>query len=69
MKIISTPKGIVLIFETLTDLRGIINHLSGMVEWIEDEDVSPPHLYAAFDDRIPSDEIQELLDEIKLWIR
>ena len=64
MKILSTPKGIVLIFTSLVDLRGVIDHLSGMVEWIEDEDISPPHLYSVSDDRIPNKEIQDMLDKI-----
>lgn len=65
MKILGTTKGIVLIFDSLKEIRGAIKHLSGMSEWIESEDISPPHLYALFDDRIPKDEIESMLDEIK----
>lgn len=65
MKILSSPKGLVLIFESLKELQGTIKNLSGMLEWIETEDVPPPHLYSVFDDRIPHEEINEMLDEIK----
>ena len=65
MKTLGTTKGIVLIFGSLKELHGVIEHLSGMAEWIESEGISSPHLYALYDDRIPSDEINDMLDGIK----
>ena len=65
MKILSTPQGFVLIFDSLKEIRGVIKHLSGMSEWVESEDVPPPYLYSVFDERIPHEEIDEMLDEIK----
>ena len=65
MKILSTPQGFVLIFHSLGDVQGTIKNLTGMAEWIESEQISAPHLYSVFDERIPHEEIEEMLDEIK----
>lgn len=65
MKILSTSMGFILNFDSIKEVRGVIEHLSGMIEWIESENVPSPYLYAIFDDRIPNKEIQEMLDEIK----
>jgi hypothetical protein len=65
MKTLGTSKGIVLIFGSLDELRGVIDHLSGMLEFDEIENVPPPYLYAMFDDRIDSEEIEIMLDEMK----
>ncbi len=65
MKIISTSIGFILSFDSIKEVRGVIKHLYGMIEWIESENVPSPYLYAIFDDRIPHKEIQDVLDEIK----
>ncbi len=65
MKILSTAIGMVLIFDSHRDLSGVIDHLSGMKEWIEKENIDPPYLYSIFHDSIPREEIEELLTDIK----
>ena len=65
MQILSTSKGFILISKSLDELRGVIDHLSGMLEWIESEKILPPYLYSIFDDRIDKQEIETLLDEMK----
>jgi len=65
MKTLGTPKGLVLIFDSIDDLQAVIDHLSGMLEWVVLEEVSSPYLYSMFDDRIDKAEIEELLDELK----
>ncbi len=65
MKILSSPYGFVLIFESLNDLRGTIENLSGLEGWAKAENVLSPYLYACYDERIPQEEIQDILDEIK----
>jgi len=65
MKIISTSMGFIFSFDSVKEVKGVISHLSGMIEWIESENVPSPHLYAVFDDRIPHEEIQEILDGLK----
>ena len=65
MKILSTPQGFVLIFHSLGDLQGTIKNLSGMAEWILSEQISSPHLYSVSDERIPKNEVEDMLDEIK----
>ncbi len=65
MNILSTPKGLVVIFESMKELHGVIKHLSGMAEWAETENIPAPYLYSMYDDRIPEEEIQVILDKIK----
>lgn len=65
MKIISTGMGFVLVFESLRDIQGTIKNLTGMTEWILSEQISAPHLYSVSDERIPHEEIQEMLNEMK----
>ena len=65
MRVIASTLGLVLYFETRKELKGVIQHLQGHLEWIEKENVEPPYLYSAFDDRIPRDEIDKMLDELK----
>jgi hypothetical protein len=65
MKIISTSIGFILSFDSIKEVEGVVSHLSGMIEWIESEEVPSPHLYAIFDDRIPNEEMQEVLDRLK----
>ena len=66
MKILTTTLGFVLIFETTEDLQGRIEHLEGLLEWTKSENIPPPHLYAVSDERIPKEEVQILLDSMKL---
>ena len=65
MRVIATEMGIVLSFPNKKDLRGVIDHLQGMLEWVETVNAYPPHLYAIYEDDIPGDKIKKLLDEIK----
>lgn len=65
MNVITTGMGFVLSFPNRKDLKDVANHLQGMLEWVEKENVDPPHLYAIFDDDIPLEKIDDLLDEIK----
>ena len=65
MRVIASPLGLVLYFETRKELKGVIKHLQGHLEWIEKENVEPPYLYSTFDDRIPTEEIDKMLDELK----
>ena len=65
MRIISSPIGFVLMFSSIKELEGVIEHLSGMLEWDKKERVDPPYLYAMFDDHIPHEEINELLEDLK----
>ena len=66
MKILTTTLGFVLIFEATKDLEGVIKHLQGMLEWVESEDISPPHLYACRDERISKEDIEDLLNKLKI---
>lgn len=65
MNILSSPMGYVLVFESLEDLKGTIENLTGLKNYTEMQEIDPPHLYACFDERIPKEEIEEMLDEIK----
>ena len=70
MRILATPNGFVLIFSTLEDLKGTVKHLSGQIEWIKDENRSPkvmkpPYLYAVYDDHVPRELVEILLQTIK----
>ena len=68
MKVISTSKGIILYFPTKEVLQGVIKHLQGQLEWIEKTDSIPPYLYCVYDDRIPNDEVDEMLTMMKVGI-
>ena len=65
MKILSSPYGFVLIFESLNDLQGTVENLLGLEGWVKAENVLSPYLYACYDENIPKERIDELLDEIK----
>lgn len=66
MQFISSELGFILVFNNADDLAGRVEHLQGFLEFIRAEDVKPPHLYAVFDDRIPADEIKDMLEYTKM---
>lgn len=65
MKVIGTPMGLVISFKSRDELAGVIKHLQGHLEWVDQEGEGPPYLYSMYDDRIPGDEIHDMLQEIK----
>ena len=70
MNVLGTPQGIVVIFDSVVELKGVIEHLSGMIEWIETENVPPPYLYSMSDDKIDTPQIEDMLDRLKKgWLK
>jgi hypothetical protein len=65
MRIIATAQGFILYFESIDDLKGLIQNLSGQLEWVKSKNIEPPFLYASYDERMPKQEIEKLLDELK----
>lgn len=63
--VLSSATGFTLIFENKESLQTVINHLSGFMEFIEQEDIEPPYIYNISDNRIPQDEIDKLTDKVK----
>jgi hypothetical protein len=46
MTIMVTANGYALVFKNLRELRGVVEHLEGMAEWIERDNRPAPHVYA-----------------------
>ena len=67
MRILGTTKGIVLLFESIPELKATADHLHEQANWVEQEGIEPPYVYAQFDDRIPAKEIEILLDGLKKY--
>lgn len=65
MLVISTSRGIVLSFQSIEDFETVVEHLTEQIEWIKKENIQSPFLYSQFDDRIGSDEVIEILENIK----
>ena len=65
MKIIAAPEGMVLVFKSIKEIEGVIEHLSGQVEWAKEEEIPPPYIYAMYDENVPPETIDALLVEIK----
>lgn len=65
MRVIGTTMGLVLCFKDQEDIEQVIQHLTGQLEWVKQNDIKPPYLYAMFDDAIDSNKIAELLEELK----
>lgn len=69
MKIVSSSLAVILVFESRKNLQGIIEHLQGMLEWAEKDNVEPPYLYATFEDTVDRAKVLLWIDELKEQFR
>ena len=65
MKVIATELGFVLSFESIENMEEVISHLQGQLEWIKQENISPPYLYMTYDENINTEKVTKLLQELK----
>ena len=65
MRVIGTPMGLVISFKSRAELAGVIKHLQDHLEWVDKEGEEPPYFYSMYDDRIPGEEIQDMLQNMK----
>lgn len=65
MEVVSTPLGFVLHFNSTEDMNQHVSNLQGQLEWIKEENIKPPYLYAVFDDNVSVEEVQRMLSRLK----
>jgi len=65
MFVVGSHIGFVMVFEDKQDLETVKGHLGGMLEWIEDADVPPPHLYGVFSSQVPKEDQEAFLKSLK----
>ncbi len=63
---VSNECGLTLVFKDVEDLRLVIAHLSGQLEWVEANDVPPPYIYTRYHSDIGKDEIDKYTDKLKV---
>lgn len=67
MYVIATSIGFVLKFNSLKDLRNVVDHLNGMANWAEEEmqEGQPVKLaYITYDSEIDHEKAEDLLDTL-----
>lgn len=62
---VSSHLGMSLIFQSVKDLDETIENLCRLREYVEQEEVNPPHIYATYDGRVPREEVEELTEWLK----
>jgi len=50
MIIISSSMGATLVFKDVDDLKTVIEHLQGQLEWVQSNSIKPPYLYHSFEE-------------------
>ena len=69
MMIVSSAYGQTLVFTDRQSLEDVIKHLSGQLEWVDDEQIQPPYVYHQAEEHIPSDAIDQWTDWIKYALK
>ena len=56
---VASPFGVTFVFSTKAQLIGMIEHLQGMLEWAQKEDISQPYIYHIAHEQISTDELDK----------
>ena len=65
MQVISSELGFALKFESLENLRIVIDHLQRQLEWVEQENVEPPYIYFTYNNAVNPEIAREYINKLK----
>jgi hypothetical protein len=57
--------GFALKFESLEDLKRVVEHLQGQIEWAEQEKAEPPYIYLTYADKCSVEDAKEFMEKLK----